>query len=112
MFYKFFEWPDYLNFKTICRSEKGEDIEDHPCRTLFLSTRCKGLTLPKREQCACKIHTQQDLYLEALREVTVQGRDATVGGAAPKTEIRNESSCGQQQNNTSVNRCNSKSNNI
>lgn len=75
VFSKFFERPDYINFKKIWRSEKGEDIPD-PGRTLFLSTRCKCLTTPKTDQCACKIHTQQDLYLKALREVTVQGREA------------------------------------
>ena len=30
----------------------------------------------KTDQCACKIHTQQDLYLKALREVDLQGRVA------------------------------------
>ena len=42
-FSKFFEWPDYINFKRIWKSEKGEDIKD-PGRALFLSTRCKCLT--------------------------------------------------------------------
>ena len=74
-FSKFFEWPDYINLKRIWKSEKGEDIKD-PGRTLFLSTRCKSLTTLKTDQCACKIHTQQDFYLKALREVDVQGRAA------------------------------------
>ena len=74
-FSKFFEWPEYINFKRIWKSEKGEDIKDRG-RTLFLSTRCKCPTTLKTDQCACKIHTQQDLYLKALREVDVEGRTA------------------------------------
>ncbi|CAB1101276.1 unnamed protein product [Ectocarpus sp. CCAP 1310/34] len=57
-FSKFFEWPDYVHFMRIWKSEKGEDIKD-PGRTLFLSTRKKTY-----------------LYLKALREVDVQGRAA------------------------------------
>ena len=73
VFSKFLESPEFNNFKRIWKSEKGEDIKD-PGRTLFLSTRCKCLTAPKTDQCACKIHTQQDLYLKALKDVTVANR--------------------------------------
>lgn len=60
---KFLEWREYRNFKL----EQGEGFKD-PGRTLFLSTRCKCLTtVPTRDQRACVIHTQQSLYLEALR---------------------------------------------
>lgn len=38
VFSRFFGWRDYVNFKAIWKSERGEDIED-PGRTLFLSTR-------------------------------------------------------------------------
>ncbi|CAM9284975.1 unnamed protein product [Scytosiphon promiscuus] len=44
-FSKFFEWREYLNFKAVWKSERGEDFQD-PGRTLFLSTRCKCLTSP------------------------------------------------------------------
>lgn len=75
VFSKFFEWRDYVNFNAIWKSERGEELSD-PGRTLFLSTRCKCLTLPSTEQCACKIHTQQVMYLDALRDVPVLGRGA------------------------------------
>ena len=75
MFSKFLEWPEFINFKSIWNSEKGEDLKD-PGRTLFLSTRCRCLTAPKTDQCACKTHTQQQLYLNALKDVTVEGRSA------------------------------------
>ena len=46
---KFLKWANYRSFK----SKQGDDFVD-PGRTLFLSTRCKCLTLPVIEQCACK----------------------------------------------------------
>ena len=55
---KFLEWADYRSFKLL----QGPDFTD-PRRTVFLSTRCKRLTLPVMEQCACKIHSQQVLLL-------------------------------------------------
>lgn len=58
---KFLQWPVYRSFG----SRQGDNFAD-PGRTLFLSTRCKCLTLPVMEQCACKIHSQQVLYIEAL----------------------------------------------
>ena len=73
VFSKFLESPEFNNFKSIWKSEKGEDIRD-PGRTLFLSTRCRCLTAPKTDQCACKIHTQQQWHLNALKDVTVEGR--------------------------------------
>eukprot|EP00903_Cladosiphon_okamuranus_P008202 g7897.t1 len=73
VFKKFLESPEFNNFKRIWRSEKGEDIKD-PGRTRFLSTRCKCLTAPKTDQCACKIHTQQTFYLEALENMTLVDR--------------------------------------
>ena len=73
MFSKFLESPEFRNFKRIWRSDKGEDIKD-PGRTRFLSTRCKCLTELKTHQCACKIHTQQVMYLKALREMTLEDR--------------------------------------
>eukprot|EP00903_Cladosiphon_okamuranus_P012902 g12046.t1 len=70
---KFLETPEFNNFKRIWRSGKGEDIKD-PGRTRFLSTRCKCLTAPKTDQCACKIHTHQTFYLEALENMTLVDR--------------------------------------
>ncbi|CAB1103201.1 unnamed protein product [Ectocarpus sp. CCAP 1310/34] len=61
---KFLKWADYRSFK----SRQGPEFTD-PGRTLFLSTRCKCQTLPVMEQCACKIHSQQVLYIEALANV-------------------------------------------
>lgn len=61
---KFLKWADYRSFN----SQQGEDFAD-PGRTLFLSTRCKCLIPPVMEQCACKIHSQQMLYIEALANV-------------------------------------------
>ena len=61
---KFLQWTDYRSFKL----RQGPDFTD-PCHTVFLSTRCKCLTLPAMEQCACKIHSQQVLYIEALGNV-------------------------------------------
>ena len=49
MYAKFLKWANYRSFK----SKQGDDFVD-PGRTLFLSTRCKCLTLPVIEQCACK----------------------------------------------------------
>ena len=88
VFSKFLEWPEFINFKSIWNSEKGEDLKD-PGRTLFLSTRSRCLTAPKTDQCACKIHTQQQLYLNALKDVTWRAvRHAIADGAAPLTETR------------------------
>lgn len=61
---KFLKWVDYKSFKT----RHDSDFTD-PGRTLFVSTRCKWLTLPVIEQCCCKIHSQQDLYIQALQTV-------------------------------------------
>lgn len=61
---KFLQWADYRSFK----AQQDSDFTD-PGRTLFLSTRCKCLTLPAIEQCCCKIHSQQDLYIQALDKV-------------------------------------------
>lgn len=49
---KFPMWADYRSYK----SRQGGEFAD-PGRTLFLSTQCKGLTLPIMEQCASKIHS-------------------------------------------------------
>lgn len=61
---KFLKWAEYRSFK----ARQGDDFTD-PGRSLFLSTRCKCLILPAMEQCACKIHSQQVLYIEALANV-------------------------------------------
>ncbi|CAB1110387.1 unnamed protein product [Ectocarpus sp. CCAP 1310/34] len=61
---KFLNWASYKSFK-----ERQSDNFTDPGRTLFLSTRCKCLVLPAMEQCACKIHSQQVLYIEALANV-------------------------------------------
>ena len=61
---KFFKWAGYKSLK-----ERQKPGFTDPGRTLFLSTRCKCLTLPVMEQCACKIHSQQVLYIEALTNV-------------------------------------------
>ncbi|CAB1102945.1 unnamed protein product [Ectocarpus sp. CCAP 1310/34] len=61
---KFLKWASYESFK-----ERPSDNFTDPGRTLFLSTRCKCLVLPAMEQCACKIHSQQVLYIEALANV-------------------------------------------
>lgn len=45
---KFLDWGDYLNFKATWKSDRGENFQD-PGRTVFLSTRCKCLTVPSRE---------------------------------------------------------------
>ena len=55
-FSKFFEWPDYIDFKRIWKSEKGEHIKA-PGRTLFLSMRCKCLTTLKQTS-ACARSTR------------------------------------------------------
>ena len=52
-FSKFCEWLDYIHFKRIRKSEKGENINDPRC-TLFFFTRYKCLTIPKTDQCAFK----------------------------------------------------------
>lgn len=57
--FKFLESPEFNNSESIWKSEKGEDIK-HPERTVFFLTRCKCLTAPETDQCACKIHTQQE----------------------------------------------------
>lgn len=75
VFSKFVDWHDYINFKRMWRSEKGEDTKD-PGRTLFIWTQCKCLTAHETDPCACKIHTQQDLYMKALRVVDMDGREA------------------------------------
>ncbi|CAB1114187.1 unnamed protein product [Ectocarpus sp. CCAP 1310/34] len=62
---KFLNWASYKSFK----ERQSDDFTHDPGRTLFLSTRCKCLVLPAMEQCACKIHSQQVLYIEALANV-------------------------------------------
>ncbi|CAB1115158.1 unnamed protein product [Ectocarpus sp. CCAP 1310/34] len=61
---KILSWASYKGFK-----ERQSDNFTDPDRTLFLSTHCKCLVLPAMEQCACKIHSQQVLYIEALANV-------------------------------------------
>ncbi|CAB1109151.1 unnamed protein product [Ectocarpus sp. CCAP 1310/34] len=61
---KFLNWASYKSFK----ERQSDDFTD-PGRTLFLSTRYKCLVLPAMEQCACKIHSLQVLYIEALANV-------------------------------------------
>ena len=61
---RFLEWAGYRSFKL----RQRPDFAD-PGRTVFLSTGCKCLTLPVMEQCACNIHSQQVLYIEALANV-------------------------------------------
>ena len=73
VYQKFLLSSELRNFKLLWEEETGEAFEG-PGRTLFLSTRCKCLTLPKREQCCCKIHTQQEMYIHALHG---DGRSAT-----------------------------------
>ncbi|CAB1103076.1 unnamed protein product [Ectocarpus sp. CCAP 1310/34] len=63
---KFLNWASYKSFK-----ERQSDNFTDPGCTLFLSTRCKCLVLPAMEQCACKIHSQQVLYIEALANVDI-----------------------------------------
>ncbi|CAB1097274.1 unnamed protein product [Ectocarpus sp. CCAP 1310/34] len=67
---KFFNWASYKSFK-----EGQSDNFTDPGRTLFLSTRCKCLVLPAMEQCACKIHSQQVLCIEALAIVDMTSHD-------------------------------------
>ena len=74
VFQKFLLSNELQNFLLTWKEEKGE-VFQAPGRTLFLSTRCKCLTLPKKEQCCCKIHTQQQWYIDALRNIAVLGRD-------------------------------------
>ena len=51
----------YLAYK----AEQGDIFKD-PWQTTFLQIRCSCLVVPKVEQCACEIHTQQNQYLDAL----------------------------------------------
>ena len=80
---KFLKSAGYRNFK----SQQDETFTD-PGRTLFLWRRCKCLILPVMEPCACKIHSQQVLYIEALAGVNMashgecQCRWCSVGGGS------------------------------
>lgn len=62
-------YPQFLESSVWFNYKKIDPACKEPGRTLFLSTRCKCLTLPKKEQCACVIHTQQVHYLTALKEI-------------------------------------------
>ena len=86
---KFLKWANYRSFK----AQQGEDFFG-PGRTLFLSTRCKCLTLPEIEQCSCKIHSQQALYIKALGSVDIASHGecscrwcSVDGGSRIKVEI-------------------------
>ena len=57
----FLTWPPYVTYK----AGQNDNFKD-PGRTTLLQTRCPCLVLPKMEQCACEIHTQQNHYLVAL----------------------------------------------
>ncbi|CAM9212837.1 unnamed protein product [Ectocarpus sp. 12 AP-2014] len=65
VFRMFLAWPQYVALKKELL-EEDPSFKD-PGRTTFLSTRCGCLVEPKVSQCACMIHTQQNLYLDALR---------------------------------------------
>ncbi|CAN0331182.1 unnamed protein product [Pylaiella littoralis] len=63
----FLEWPPYVALKAELMKEDAT-FKD-PGRSTFLTTRCGCLVEPRVSQCACEIHTQQSLYLEALAMV-------------------------------------------
>ncbi|CAN0402065.1 unnamed protein product [Pylaiella littoralis] len=60
----FLVWRPYLALKAELLLE--DDSLTDPGRSTFLSTRCGCLVEPRASRCACEIHTQQSLYLEAL----------------------------------------------
>ena len=88
---KFLKWADYKSFK-----ERQRPGFTDPGRTLFLSTPCKCLTLPVVEQCACKIHSQQVLYIEALANVDMETIILNTGVApvpVNESEAKKEITC-------------------